>query len=992
MLLFVLLIHMSYAADKCCSSVPSATDTVSVHFDAILSPQFIERWNSLSNLLENDLIQTDSLNSLSELSEEGGVFFQEHLDSTDFVCLGSVDLAADSLYSVEAQWLVDSAGVMGSMMLCITPDKSGVELPMKYTTYDNVVKKSAGVERAVYPLERASTYSGGSGSSADPYQIATAEDLIQLSLTSTDWSSHFIQTANIIFSSDYISEDWNGDGSINGADAYGMQPIGTSAIPFSGTYDGANFRIKYLLVDNGEDDAGMFGYCDGATLINVGLAKAYIYGWNYVGALVGYCDSDNSIVNCYTTGVVSGFRYVGGLIGYVRSSTIVDQCISTCAVDGFLYVAGFIGCTKGKDVVVVNSVSAGSVDGFVFTGGLIGSSGSATVEDVYSSTVVDGAIVTGGLIGNSGNGEVTDAYWDVEASGVTSSAGSDVQGLTSEEMTDSTIFENWDTAVWTFHPDLNGGLPIIEDQSDFYEPVETEFVGSGSWDDPDNWTNGVPDTEEVTTAIISGECDLDDPVAVENLIIENGGVLNVVEEGDVVVVDELVIVSDSTGSGEFFTPENASVDTVEQEKFFPGGKWTFMSIPITLKADEIFPNLQLASWWDDPDGDYWVVEYSEDKRAREGTGMKDIFDGDQLIEAGKGYMVWVEDDEVSVFKHIIPNNSSMVDTEFSENYALNNAGWNLVGNPFTYTMTYEDVFDCEYNKANFSGAVYLWDGQGYKTWVDGVGDMEASVISPLEAFFVKRKSGSNGHFCMTKGQCQCTSVEVKSSAIDDNEVLTEDVLTVRLMAGEDEDKTYLRMLSHSADDKGAYKFEIEKSTTSIIYTSSDDGVEFAINALSVEKTQSVPLRIVLRNGEETIKLEFSYKDSLYSYVLYDAFKNVFHELNSGKILTFTVSENDDLINRFSILVKSMRNHVETSEKEKNEVQNKLIDIVTLRGGVGVRSLLSDIELVIYDLNGQEIKSSFIRGGSYKYISLKSGIYIVNAISENQYYSQKLVVF
>jgi len=48
----------------------------------------------------------------------------------------------------------------------------------------------------------AGTYSGGSSTEANPYQIFTTDDLIELSNTSGDWDKHFIQTAEIKFNAD----------------------------------------------------------------------------------------------------------------------------------------------------------------------------------------------------------------------------------------------------------------------------------------------------------------------------------------------------------------------------------------------------------------------------------------------------------------------------------------------------------------------------------------------------------------------------------------------------------------------------------------------------------------------------------------------------------------------------------------------------------------------------------------------------------------------
>ena len=46
-------------------------------------------------------------------------------------------------------------------------------------------------------ITQASAYSGGSGTPEDPYQIATAEDLIMLGETPDDYDKHFVLTADI---------------------------------------------------------------------------------------------------------------------------------------------------------------------------------------------------------------------------------------------------------------------------------------------------------------------------------------------------------------------------------------------------------------------------------------------------------------------------------------------------------------------------------------------------------------------------------------------------------------------------------------------------------------------------------------------------------------------------------------------------------------------------------------------------------------------------
>ena len=91
-------------------------------------------------------------------------------------------------------------------------------------------------------------YSGGTGEPNDPYQIATAADLIALGEEPNDYDKHFILTADIdldpnlparkIFDRAVIAPSW--------------------AAPFTGVFDG-NGHVVLNLTIAGEDYIGLFG-------------------------------------------------------------------------------------------------------------------------------------------------------------------------------------------------------------------------------------------------------------------------------------------------------------------------------------------------------------------------------------------------------------------------------------------------------------------------------------------------------------------------------------------------------------------------------------------------------------------------------------------------------------------------------------------------------------------------------------------------------------
>ena len=83
------------------------------------------------------------------------------------------------------------------------------------------------------------SYSGGSGTSDDPYLISTKVDLKYLSENSNEWSKYFRQTADIIF----IDEDFQSGGDFyNGGSCF--IPIGGDfGTRFEGGYDGNGHKI-----------------------------------------------------------------------------------------------------------------------------------------------------------------------------------------------------------------------------------------------------------------------------------------------------------------------------------------------------------------------------------------------------------------------------------------------------------------------------------------------------------------------------------------------------------------------------------------------------------------------------------------------------------------------------------------------------------------------------------------------------------------------------
>jgi len=259
-------------------------------------------------------------------------------------------------------------------------------------------------------------YSGGSGTAQDPYQIATAADLIALGETPEDYDKHFLLTADIDL-----------DPNLPGRKVFDKAVIAPEgAKPFAGIVNGNGHTISHLTIKGG-GHLGLFGSVGApARISNLGLEAVEVSGiGNYVGGLVGDNYNGAIISASYSCGSVSGTGYwVGGLVGCNAQLGSISLSHSTGSVSGTSSVGGLAG--SNSDGSVIQCYSTGVVSGGSCVGGLVGSVSSsrrmATVTNCYSAGAVRGGSQVGGLVGLN-CGAVTHSYSTGGVSGRESAGG-----------------------------------------------------------------------------------------------------------------------------------------------------------------------------------------------------------------------------------------------------------------------------------------------------------------------------------------------------------------------------------------------------------------------------------------------------------------------------------------------------------------------------------------------------------------------------------------
>ena len=341
----------------------------------------------------------------------------------------------------------------------------------------------------------AAPFSGGSGTLADPYQIATLADLRLLSETSAYWTKSYRQVADIDAAD---TANWNvadHDSDPGTPDqATGFAPIGgyDCSYQFTGTYDGNGHTISNLYQNRIQRPAGQVQTtCNGmfshiaqsgtptAPFVkNLGLINVTIKGESAVGAIVGQLDSDASLSNVYAIGTVETNAIngiAGGLVGDNQNGSISDSFARVDVSGG----NGFSGLTLGGLVGVQRPWTP-----------------SSQINNSYAVGTLSGnGQYRGGLVGYN-HGVISHSLWDSTTSGLNSPYGgqsnlgstTDSDGASSANMQLAATFtaKGWNfTTIWQIDPSENAGYPSLRQppppaSTPDAPTIGTATVGAGS--------------------------------------------------------------------------------------------------------------------------------------------------------------------------------------------------------------------------------------------------------------------------------------------------------------------------------------------------------------------------------------------------------------------------------------------------------------------------------------------------------------------------------
>jgi hypothetical protein len=271
----------------------------------------------------------------------------------------------------------------------------------------------------------AAEFAGGTGEPNDPYQIATAEQLVSIGSDPNLLDRHYV-----------LLNDVDLDPNLPGGRIFTRAVIapdtGREADTFTGSFDGRGREIRHLTIRaNGASRVGLFG-CIGrqGVVRDLRIVDADAKGAQLCGALAGM--NKGCVRRCYARARVSG-SFVGVLVGYNGEGEIVD-CRAEGEVTGRESFGGLVG-ENGWEGTILNSYTSSRVvsrqTGDRWIGGFVGRNWGTLVNCCATGEVstLAGTEAVGGLAGANHGGSIVNCH---ATGSVSATQGRRIGGLVGE--------------------------------------------------------------------------------------------------------------------------------------------------------------------------------------------------------------------------------------------------------------------------------------------------------------------------------------------------------------------------------------------------------------------------------------------------------------------------------------------------------------------------------------------------------------------------------
>ncbi len=570
---------------------------------------------------------------------------------------------------------------------------------------------------------------------------------------------------------------------------------------------------------------------------------------------------------------------------------------------------------------------------------------------------------------------------------------------------------------WTRVRKWAGSDPVATVGTEEHHTTIWTGLVSNDWNDPGNWTAGVPGTGSVISVPGGTGATLFDGALtigpLSEMQLEPGGAVTIT--GDFDNSGIVSIGSTLASSGSLIVNGTASGNITYNRQLLPGvnsaADWHLAAPPVTANSNTNTGKITTVYQWSEPTGT-WTIAGITSAVAGRGYNIRQdeasdgviaftgpLANGDVTVEASSPYADAVTGD-ASYFTRLIADGRSF------ENPG--GRGWNLLGNPYPSAINASAFITANYSATpalsqfdpNYV-ALYLFDGTGRQYyylanstgWPSG-NELSETHVQAGQGFFVLAMN-DNSAFRFTKAMQEHSTATpmLKSGSTDEpwpglqlkakhqgGEVVTTVVYNGSMTTGVD-----------PGYDIGLFKSGQEME----IYTSlalKDNGINYTRQALPLSgaDTLAVPVGIDYKKGGEVIFSATTVPVEGRRLWLEDRVTGTFTDL-SLKSYTVTIPANTYGTGRFFIIA---------SANTPTSVNQPWADAGELRiwasgGRLVIRGVVNTGSLCeIYDINGRKLMEQSLSDGELNTIGLPAGLHgvvVVKVTDGNKMVSRKIVV-
>jgi len=547
-----------------------------------------------------------------------------------------------------------------------------------------------------------------------------------------------------------------------------------------------------------------------------------------------------------------------------------------------------------------------------------------------------------------------------------------------------------------------GSDPVASVGSEEHHITVWTGVINNDWNDPDNWTAGVPGSGSVisvpggtSTTLFNGSLTIG---PFSEMLLEPGGAVTVT--GDLTSSGIVSIGSTLGSSGSLIVNGTSSGNITYYRQLQPGdnsaGDWHLAAPPVTANSEANTGKITNVYQWSEPTGTWTTTDITSAMAGR-GYNIRQEAGSDGMISftgpIADGDVVF---DASSPFAEAASADVSYFDRNYITGRSPENPGgrgWNLLGNPYPSAISAEAFILANFNSAPGQSqfdpnhaALYLFDGttRDYyyiarsTGWPSG-SYLDETHIQAGQGFFVMAMD-DNSQFTFSKSmQAHSTATPMlKSGATDDRWP------GLRLTAKHAEGEAVTTVVyggEMTTDVDPGYDVGLFKSGQEmVLYTllaMKDIGINYTRQALPLTgaDTLAIPVGIDFKKGGEVTFSAVTVPVDGRRFWLADKVTGTFTELG---LKSYTVNLHPDTYGtgRFYIIASAntptgMRDPESSGDNLRIWVSG---DRVIIRGNVSEGSLCE-----IFDFKGRKLIERKLSDGEMNTIDLPVGMHEVLAV-------------